>query len=180
MIKRSDDDNDRFLWERVKDSISPLPNRKEVKITRPAQTKKIKPAQITKPATRRDKPLKQNFPVSKHKSVKAVTPAPQDLSGHKRVRRGRIESQSRIDLHGKTHDEAKAELLAQLQNCAQRGVRVVLVITGRGERDQGVLRTGLARWLNDPAFSELVSGYAPAHPRHGGKGAWYVFVRKNE
>jgi DNA-nicking Smr family endonuclease len=42
----------------------------------------------------------------------------------------------------------------------------------------GVLRRSLPLWLAEPEFSVLVSGYASAHARHGGSGAFYVMLRQ--
>ena len=55
--------------------------------------------------------------------------------------------------------------------------RCVLVITGKGKGGEGVLRRNFLRWLEMPAARVLVSGYSEAHARHGGSGAWYVFLR---
>lgn len=113
----------------------------------------------------------------------------------KRVRRGRVEVESRIDLHGMTQSHARNALLGFLIQAWNRGDRAVLVITGKGVNphihDQrrfepwdpgardlpGVLRRALPRWLVEPDFSAIVSGYASAHARHGGAGAWYVFLK---
>jgi DNA-nicking Smr family endonuclease len=41
-----------------------------------------------------------------------------------------------------------------------------------------VLRRRLPEWLAEPALAALSAGYAPAHARHGGEGAWYVFLKR--
>ena len=42
----------------------------------------------------------------------------------------------------------------------------------------GALKEMVPRWLNEKAFNALVSGSGPAHRRHGGDGALYVYLRK--
>ena len=42
----------------------------------------------------------------------------------------------------------------------------------------GVLKEMVPRWLNETDFAGLSSGWAPAHRRHGGDGAFYVYLRK--
>ena len=42
----------------------------------------------------------------------------------------------------------------------------------------GVLKGMVPRWLNEKDFTALVSGSGPAHRRHGGEGALYVYLRK--
>ena len=73
--------------------------------------------------------------------------------------------------------EAHQELRGFLMSCVARGLSTVLVITGKGKDGEGVLRRNFLRWLEMPAARTLVTGYSEAHPRHGGSGAWYVFLR---
>ena len=42
----------------------------------------------------------------------------------------------------------------------------------------GVLKQMVPRWLNEKEFTALISGAGPAHRRHGGDGALYVYLRK--
>ncbi|PHS28087.1 MAG: hypothetical protein COA84_02225 [Robiginitomaculum sp.] len=172
-----DTDPENALWQRIKDTISPLGNRKSsgpdhkifVPMVLPQKnTIKSRRDYKTRPLILATVPLRQNTP----------TP-PENRAVHKKVRRGQIEAQASIDLHGKRYDEARAYLLRRLEDCVADRMRSVLVITGRGARDEGVLRTGLPNWISEAPYRALVSGYAPAHTRHGGKGAWYVFLRKN-
>ncbi|MAL11152.1 MAG: DNA mismatch repair protein MutS [Maricaulis sp.] len=113
---------------------------------------------------------------------------PADRSAEKRVRRGRIEVEARIDLHGMTQDRARTLLGRFLHSAKARGLSTVLVITGKGmklpwrergedEAPPGVLRRRLPEWLAEAELRHLVSGYAPAHRRHGGEGAFYVTMR---
>jgi DNA-nicking Smr family endonuclease len=68
-----------------------------------------------------------------------------------------------------------------------RGLRLVLVITGKGKaRDDygpiptrtGVLRHQVPQWLSSGALRPLVLQVAEAHQRHGGSGAFYVYLRR--
>lgn len=113
---------------------------------------------------------------------------PADRSAEKRVRRGRVEVEARIDLHGLTQARARAMLGRFLHSAKARGLSTVLVITGKGialpwrerteeEAPPGILRRKLPEWLAEPELRHLVSGYAPAHRRHGGEGAFYVTMR---
>jgi DNA-nicking Smr family endonuclease len=174
-----DEDPENALWQRIKNTILPLDNRKpsgpDHKLFVPMVTPQKKP-----PKVRLDYRTRPLMPAPALISSRQSAPAPpENRAVHKKVRRGQIEAQASIDLHGKRYDEARAYLLLRLEDCAADRIRTVLVITGRGARDEGVLRTGLPNWISEAPFRALVSGYAPAHTRHGGKGAWYVFLRKN-
>ena len=37
----------------------------------------------------------------------------------------------------------------------------------------------LPEWLHEPEFRAHVSGFQPAHPKHGGGGAFYVKLRRD-
>lgn len=121
--------------------------------------------------------------------------APVDRQAERKVRRGHLEIDARIDLHGETAARARQMLLTFLSRAAIKGHRTVLVITGKGATGRagdarrfepwtpdapslpGVLRRSLPLWLAEPEFAALVSGYASAHARHGGSGAFYVMLR---
>ena len=106
------------------------------------------------------------------------SPRPQDRSGERQIRRGQQAYSAVLDLHGHTQESAWSLLPAFLSTAQRRGQKCVMVITGKGRGGDGVLRRNFLRWLEANEAAPLVSGYAQAHPRHGGRGAWYVFVRK--
>lgn len=118
--------------------------------------------------------------------VPPPTPAPYpprlgplpNRKSERRIRRGQAPIAGRFDLHGHTQDSAHRALPVFLSNQRASGARCVLVITGKGRMGEGVLRRNFLHWLETPSARALVSGYAPAHARHGGDGAFYVFLRR--
>ncbi|HVV28925.1 MAG TPA: Smr/MutS family protein [Rhizomicrobium sp.] len=123
---------------------------------------------------------------------KTAAPGPGGLNGatEDRLRRGQIAPDARIDLHGLTQAAAHRSLHAFLAAAHLRGHRLVLVITGKGNprnaekadwmaSPHGVLKEMVPRWLNEPGLAALIAGVRPAHVRHGGAGALYVYLRKN-
>ena len=106
-----------------------------------------------------------------------------------RLARGQTPIEDRIDLHGMTQAKARRALERFLVDAEGAGRRCVLVITGKGaerdrgegampDRDAGVLRRSLPRWLALPGLRERVVAYCPAIPRHGGAGAFYILLRR--
>jgi DNA-nicking Smr family endonuclease len=81
---------------------------------------------------------------------------------------------AKLDLHGLTEAMAHRALASFLEAAAGRGVRRVLVVTGRS----GVLKMQVPRWLAEAGFQRLVAKIEPAERRHGGEGALYVQLRK--
>jgi DNA-nicking Smr family endonuclease len=114
-----------------------------------------------------------------------------DPRSARKIRIGRIEIEARVDLHGMRQDEAHAALRTFLFRCHSRGMRFVLVITGKGkpltlsessfsarEVERGVLRRNVPRWLEEPDLRSIVVGFTTAAIQHGGEGAIYVHLRK--
>lgn len=105
---------------------------------------------------------------------------PPDRGGEKRVRRGKLDIAATFDLHGHTQASASRALPGFLIAQQADGARCVLVITGKGREGQGVLRRNFLIWLEGPQARALVSGFAESHPKHGGSGAFYVFLRRKD
>lgn len=117
----------------------------------------------------------------------AEAPLNMDAATHARMRRGKLAPEARIDLHGMTVAEAHAELIAFVLGSRARGLRLVLVITGKGktlhDHGHGPLRIGALRaqvphWLHLPPLGPAVQQITEAHLRHGGSGAYYVYLRR--
>jgi DNA-nicking Smr family endonuclease len=95
-----------------------------------------------------------------------------------RLKRGEMEIEAHIDLHGLTQDMAHAQLLAFIQRAWAAQRRCVLVVTGKGSQGRGILRAQVPRWLNQSPLRERILGFSYAQPRHGGDGALYVLIRR--
>lgn len=114
-------------------------------------------------------------------------PIQMDRKTYGRMKRGKQAPEARIDLHGMTVDVAHSALRAFLLRTHAEGKRLALVITGKGSGDQpmgfadssrGVLRRQVPHWLEQPPLRQIVLQTAPAHQRHGGSGALYVYLRR--
>lgn len=97
-----------------------------------------------------------------------------------RLRRGRIPPEATLDLHGHTQEAAYAALHGFIARCHGQGLRCLVVVTGKGNvgAGGGVLRRQVPLWLNRPPSRERVLGFVEAPPRHGGKGALLVLLRR--
>ncbi|MCR9265932.1 MAG: Smr/MutS family protein [Alphaproteobacteria bacterium] len=184
--KRTIRPEEKALWKKVARSVTPL------SADRMEQLDKDEPVQPAPEPTPDETPIRTRLP-RPHKPQEAAIhhpPVPHDRSTEKRVRRGRVDIDARIDLHGLTQAQALSSLRHFIAMAYAGGYRTVLVITGKGlkarERESepwdypdepGVLRRKLPEWLGLPEFRQQVSGCAPAHVRHGGSGAYYVTLR---
>lgn len=97
----------------------------------------------------------------------------------RRLRRGAIRPQARVDLHGLRRERAREQLSNFIDAAASQGRRTVLVIHGRGSRsaEHAVLREMARALLRD---HPLVLAYCPAVPADGGEGATYVCLKRSE
>lgn len=94
----------------------------------------------------------------------------------RKLQKGRLALEARIDLHGMIQSEAHGFLLQFLLKAHERGLRHVLVITGKGTSlgSDGALKRAVPLWFSLPEFRPLISSYEPAARNHGGDGALYV------
>ena len=98
-----------------------------------------------------------------------------------RLRNGQYSPESHVDLHGMNARQAYEALIWFFKNAYQRGMRTVVVVTGRGRNSPdgvGVLRPLLQRWLCREPFKRVVLAFCTAKPGDGGPGAVYVLLRK--
>jgi DNA-nicking Smr family endonuclease len=100
----------------------------------------------------------------------------------RRLRRGLLPIDARLDLHGMGQDEARRQVGAFLRAMRARGERCVLLIHGKGEHSPqglGVLRGEMAAWLSQGPASEHVAAFVTAREQDGGEGAVYVMLRRS-
>jgi DNA-nicking Smr family endonuclease len=126
---------------------------------------------------------------SEKKKAAAIGPSGVNGATEERMRKGQVEPDAKIDLHGMSEAAAHRALLRFLDGAALRGNRLILVVTGKGNprkeesaswmrSPHGVLKQMVPRWLNEPEAAALIARVAKAHLRHGGDGALYVYLRK--
>lgn len=193
-------DEDEELWASVAQNLEPLRGKERVHgaLESPvARQNELKRARYG-PAQQAHHPVKPR-PVSTSPPSPPVRSSPPP-AGYERMRArklatGRLAIEARLDLHGLRQSEAHRALRAFLLACHGKGLRNVLVITGKGgaadddassppdiwdRRDRGILKRNVPRWLAEPELRSLVVGYTTAHARHGGEGALYLQLRRRE
>lgn len=177
---------DSALWDEIKQAVQPLSRRKALKskprlieVSKPILWENAANLALTKPRPSNQPPAISSF----------------DRRTAQRLGRGNVEPEARIDLHGENLETARYALLNFVFRQRQTGNRLVLVITGKGaspfarhtlhghshfhtpERE-GKLRREVPMWFHEAEFRQHIIGFQPAHPRHGGGGAFYVKLRR--
>ena len=165
------DDEGGNLWRQVTRSVTPYTARR-------ASLSKTPPA----PATiRKAKPPAVSLTRSPEADAgPAHPPRGFDKATATKLRKGKLEVEGKLDLHGLTQVEAFGALQRFIQSAVKVEKRTLLIITGKGERGAGVLKRLLPLWMAEDAFlSRHVLALSPAQPKDGGSGAFYVRLRKS-
>jgi DNA-nicking Smr family endonuclease len=119
-----------------------------------------------------------------HKAAPRLAPLERRL--RQQLVRGRAAPDAAIDLHGMRRQEAFAALREFLARAQIEGARLVLVVTGKGERaasgeaTPGILRKSVPNWLRGAEYRAIVLGFEEASRPHGGAGALYVRLRRRD
>jgi DNA-nicking Smr family endonuclease len=189
------------LWDRVTRDATPLePAPAETgpaPLPAPAATPTPTPARAPPRAPRTLRPAGSGEPpaIGIDLAGPAVAPVGRpepglDRRNAERLRRGERAPDDRIDLHGLTAERAHRVLDRRIGEARARGQRLILVITGKGGKKrntdnapfmregEGVLRQQAPRWLRSGPHAAHIVGIYQAHPRHGGAGAFYVYLKK--
>lgn len=98
-----------------------------------------------------------------------------------RLRQGQMSPEASLDLHGLNAEQAFEALRFFIRDAWFKGLRVILVVTGRGKNSpagQSVLRRKLHEWLAHEPFKRVVLAFCTAMPHDGGPGSVYVLLRK--
>ncbi len=177
MTRRRPTPTEQRMWARVARTVKPLegkapPELPETAPQEPTRDTSGEPASLPPNPLRATGRPAATFP--------ARSPAPAHRGSERRIRRGQVDLAARFDLHGHTQASAERALKAFLASQQQQGARCVLVITGKGRDGESVLRRNFLHWLDSGQARRLVSGWSQAHARHGGHGAFYLFLRRAE
>jgi len=181
------------LWQQVASSADPLQNR-------PAPKAELPPKKLVEPRPApKDDPIPafmlgektvqtetHYFPKTTSQRLKS-DPLQMDAKAFGKLKRGKLAPEARLDLHGMTLDQAHGALGRFILTSHSRGLRLVLVITGKGSKEdpydpmprcRGVLKTHVPQWLRMAPIAPVVMQVSEAHQKHGGGGAYYVYLRR--
>ncbi|WP_375615593.1 MULTISPECIES: Smr/MutS family protein [unclassified Bartonella] len=173
---------DRLLWEMVCRTITPLHGKMLSSTSETIANINDKKQPITQISSLSQENQQPSTIIKREK--RAVTQAQKvhffDHVAHRKISQGRYPLEARLDLHGYMQEEAYFFLKKFLQSSQQRGLRYVLVITGKGRSvgSDGALYRFVPYWLSTPSFRYYVHAFEQAARQHGGEGALYVWLRR--
>ena len=169
---------DRILWGKVARSTRPMPGRLDDLMDMLAVDEQPKAQEEPKAKQQQQKSTgaveQPGIALTKKTGEKLHHPLEKPVK--RKLAKGRLTLEARIDLHGMIQSEAHGLLLQFLLRAHERGLRHVLVITGKGTSfgSDGALKRAVPLWFSLPEFRPLISSYEQAARNHGGEGALYV------
>jgi len=119
--------------------------------------------------------------------LSATTSPNMDKRNFDRLKKGKLAVDGKIDLHGLTLAQAHPRLNGFIRDAYSDGKRLLLVITGKGKptldqslmvERRGVLRHQVPQWLAMAPLAPLILQVTQATQKHGGGGAFYVYLRR--
>lgn len=170
---------ERDIWARLARSVTPLPGRAAF-LPEPDLPVAAAPGPTPTPSPA--------APSRVAAAPRPRSPSPVlDSTWERRISTGAIIPELSVDLHGHTLNEAHRRLNEALAQAVARRARVLLVVTGNprpvahgpaGEKARGAIRAEIGDWLALSGHADVIASVRTAHPRHGGKGALYVILRR--
>lgn len=189
---RSLNPRERALWDRVAHTAKPLEKPRSPPLPPPEPQNQTKaPPEDLRSHVR----LPDGFSIGAKAGSTTDGAVPRsdqirmDRKKFQRMTRGKLTPEARMDLHGMTLADAHPALTGFILSSHAAGRRLVLVITGKGRgRDDGgpipsrpgVLKRQVPIWLSAPPLSQAVLQVAEASRRHGGAGAYYVYLGRKK
>ena len=177
---------DAALFSKAMADVKPLDGKRR-RARAPVEPAKAVESAVPRPKA--EEPLKPRVrPLASPAVTKDAELSPDDRSFDRDVARalsrGKLAPEATLDLHGMTLAAAERAVGQFLERVVDRDLRIVLVVTGKGLREEGGrlmggrIRSEFVGWLNRADNRARVRSVRPAHPHHGGSGAFYVLLRR--
>lgn len=118
-------------------------------------------------------------PVGPHDIVSYKRPGIQD-GVFRKLRLGKYDIEARLDLHRRTVEQARNDVLQFIRECMEHDIRCILILPGKGDRNvenPGILKSHLVHWLEN---IDDVQAFHTAQRHHGGTGAFYTLLKKSD
>ena len=180
-MARNPTPDEQKLWNKVAVTATPLnPRQERLKLP----TSDAPPPKANAKAAFEIRPFVIGAQAASETAVHRVQhmPAPNmDARAFSKMKRGKFRPEATLDMHGMRAGSAHAALMRFVIESYNQGRRLVLVITGKGKSDAGlgVLRTSTPTWLKQPAVAPMILDFTQAHQKHGGGGAFYIYLRRH-
>jgi len=164
------------------------PIKKTNKITKSLPKQKLVSKSKFKPKTK-----ELNKPPEKKKHITTLEKLRIEKSSiNRKLKKGKIKINKKIDFHGCSIEEAKELFLSTINECFLKNYRCILFVTGKGINKKlsdnplekklyfGKIRNNFLRWTSIPTAQNKILNVQQANIENGGDGAFFVYLRKNK
>ena len=109
---------------------------------------------------------------------------------NKKLKKGKIPPDQKIDFHGMSLVEAEELLCNAVVNCYNTNKRCILFVTGKGVNKKetdcgnktrlyyGKIRGAFSSWIRKPEIEKYILSVEQASMEYGADGAFFVYLRK--
>ncbi len=109
---------------------------------------------------------------------------------NKKLKKGRIPIDKKIDFHGMSVSEAESLFIKTISRCYENRSRCLLFVTGKGilkkQKDNqhdsklyyGKIRNNFLAWTQQKEVAKYILSVEQAGIEHGADGAFFVYLRK--
>ena len=109
---------------------------------------------------------------------------------NKKLKKGKIPPDQKIDFHGLSLIEAEELLCNTVTNCYNINKRCILFVTGKGVNKKetnhrtetklyyGKIRNAFDSWIRKPEIEKYILSVEQASMEYGADGAFFVYLRK--
>lgn len=193
MSRRKLTKEEKELWGRIASTAKPMHSlRREPKAVSHPKKPSVSRTEYTFTEFKigqKSKPKGPSFDLKPDvRQAVASAPLQMDHKAFGKLKRGKLSPEAKLDLHGMTLAQAHPSLVRFVTDAYASGLRLVLVITGKGKRgvddgpiprQVGVLRHQVPQWLRQAPIGPIILQVSEAHVRHGGSGAYYIYLRRH-
>lgn len=103
-----------------------------------------------------------------------------DKNSYTRLKKGLMPIDLTEDLHGLGVHEAHLRFYELINVAYEAGKRTILLITGKGFATPSKIRASVPSWINDPDLQPKILTYCKASSKHGGEGAYYIYLARRK
>ena len=146
---------------------------------------------------KKEKPTIENVEVRKPQSIKKINITSSVSFGlentplNKKLKKGKIPIDKKIDFHGMTLFEAETLFFKTIIKCYENNFRCLLFVTGKGILKKnnenpnqvklyyGKIRNSFFSWVKKNELQKYILAVEQANIEHGADGAFFVYLRKN-
>ena len=164
-------------WEDFKKTVKPIDKKKL------AFKSKV---ELYEKFSTQKKLSKTNFNSFDNRSDCSIRPFGLEKNLLKKIQKGKIKINKSLDLHGLGLIESEEKVGEFVKECFEKQLRLILIITGKGERltvdkgwqGAGKLKRNLPDWLSKPYLAKYIVWFGSAPSHQGGAGATVIYLRK--